>query len=838
MTLGELKARLGRAAGGRWLPLKWGAVVAAAVLALHALGAFDALEPMFTDMHFAVRGGLEPSDQVVVVGIGRQCTRPDKLGPWPWPRSAHGRLIDRLAAAGARAICFDMYFPAPSADPEEDRRMADAARRAGNVALAVYSAPSLDERAPRHGPLIEVQRRDLTGSIDILTEATAQGHINVRRDRDGIVRSAPVGLRCGAGRYYQLGLLGAARWLGVQPDEIWQEPGGLRVGDLLVPVNRSGDLLVNYYRLPERTRLYFVSDLLDDRLDDRALRAAFEGKVVFVGQVIHGLQNADTVATPERDRFGVYLQATIADNILTGRMLRRASPLLQALLTIAVSMACAWRLFARRVLGKVFWSAVFALAAVLVTHAFFAHLHVLIDLTPSLAVVVVGNLYGALVLGILKADREVERRDRELQAVLEATRLSAESEGGAIPERIVASIGRALGARGCCLFLAHDGELELAASDGFAGALAAEDAAAASRDANRWVAEHRRPFHFDGAAAGPPTILDRRIDTAVLVPLTSHGQLYGILGLYNKQPSDIAPGHGFTEQDLRLLSLLTQQAAMTLERASLADHLAAAIADLEAAQQQLIESERLSAVGRMANMVIHDIKNPMQGIRMFAEMAADTDLSAEDRREFSETMCREIDRLVGMCQEILDFARGTTRLAAGEVTLDDFVIETVAALAVELEQHHVEVRTDLRHGGALRLDAGRMRRVLLNLCRNAIEAMPDGGALSLTTARTDGGGVRIQVADTGSGIPQEIRDSLFEPFVTHGKDHGTGLGLAIVKKAVEDHGGAVDVETADGEGTTFTLRLPAAPPAGVAIAAGPGRTAAAAPAPEHDAAAV
>ena len=248
---------------------------------------------------------------------------------------------------------------------------------------------------------------------------------------------------------------------------------------------------------------------------------------------------------------------------------------------------------------------------------------------------------------------------------------------------------------------------------------------------------------------------------------------------------------------------------MTLERARLADELQHAIASLEAAQQKLIEAERLSAVGKVANMIIHDIKNPMQGIRMFAEMAGGTDLEPEERREFSDTMCHEIDRLVGMCQEILDFARGTSSLFREPVSLDDFLMEVLLTLAPELDNAAVKLSTDLAFGGNLALDASRVRRVVLNLFRNAIEAMAGqgGGELRVQSApsRT---GIRIQVSDTGPGIPDAIADTIFEPFVSHGKDHGTGLGLAIAKKIVEDHNGTIDVVTQTGRGTTFCIELP------------------------------
>jgi len=797
MLLGRAISRVAAMLGGRWLPLKWGILVAGAVLALQALGAFERIEPLFTDMHFALRGELAPSGEVVVVGISPQCSR--QLGPWPWPRAIHAQLIRRLAEAGARVICYDMSFSTPR-ESQDDDEMAEAARQAGNVLLAVYNRESLDKALEREGPLLRVH--NVAQNLPLLTQATQQGHINVRHDVDGVIRRVPAGLVCASGRYYQLGLLAAARYLGVGPEAIRPEPGGLRVGDRLVPVSARGNLLVNYYRLPERGRTYFVSSILSGQV----LPSAFRGKVVFIGQTDHGLQNADLVVTPEGDRFGVYVQAAVADNVISGRVLHRAPPLVLALVVLAFSIGCASRLFARRVLGKVAWSLAFALAAVLVSQVLFERLHLLLDLTPCLAVVVVGNLYGALVFGILRADREVARREREMETLVETSRLS-DSGPVAVPERIVTSLGRALGVEGCGLFLlTPGGDLDLAASYGFAGELTAAEAAAASRGANRRAAEERRPFFADGRAVCLP---DPHIRSALIVPLACQDTLLGTLGLYNKAPSDISPASEFTEHDFRLISLLTQQTSLTLDRSRLAEHLQEALQSLEAAQKQLIESERLSAVGRMANMIIHDIKNPMQGIRMFAEMAADANLSAEDRREFSETMCREIDRLVGMCQEILDFARGTTNLLRQDVGLDDFLAELLVSLGPEMEQHHVVLETHLAFGGALRLDTGRFTRAVLNLCRNAVEAMArDGGTLRVAT-ELRGRAACIEIADTGPGIPAEIVDKLFEPFVTCGKEHGTGLGLAIVKKVVEDHGGTVEFATCAGHGTTFAIRVPA-----------------------------
>jgi signal transduction histidine kinase len=107
------------------------------------------------------------------------------------------------------------------------------------------------------------------------------------------------------------------------------------------------------------------------------------------------------------------------------------------------------------------------------------------------------------------------------------------------------------------------------------------------------------------------------------------------------------------------------------------------------------------------------------------------------------------------------------------------------------------------------MDETKMRRALYNIASNARDAMDAGGQLTIAT-RAANGWVEFCVSDTGPGIPAEISETLFEPFVTHGKPTGTGLGLAIAKKAVEDHGGTISVETAPGQGATFTISLPTA----------------------------
>ena len=126
---------------------------------------------------------------------------------------------------------------------------------------------------------------------------------------------------------------------------------------------------------------------------------------------------------------------------------------------------------------------------------------------------------------------------------------------------------------------------------------------------------------------------------------------------------------------------------------------------------------------------------------------------------------------------------------------------------MELAGKNVELVVDARYRGAARFDEVKLKRVFANLARNAAEAMPHGGRFEVTADRVEDTLI-FAFRDTGHGVPKEIRGRLFESFVTRGKASGTGLGLAIVKKIVGEHGGRIEVETAEGEGTCFTISFP------------------------------
>jgi signal transduction histidine kinase len=164
-----------------------------------------------------------------------------------------------------------------------------------------------------------------------------------------------------------------------------------------------------------------------------------------------------------------------------------------------------------------------------------------------------------------------------------------------------------------------------------------------------------------------------------------------------------------------------------------------------------------------------------------------------------------------MCADLLDVTRASQAAAERvEEGLDAVVESALATILDEASRAGVELELDLASGARVLVDEDGLRRALRNLVQNALEAMPDGGALRVSTAREEGVAL-VQVADTGVGVPEEIRERIFEPFVTARKKGGTGLGLAIVKKVVDDHGGTIVATKPEGGGTAFVLRLPLAP---------------------------
>lgn len=221
---------------------------------------------------------------------------------------------------------------------------------------------------------------------------------------------------------------------------------------------------------------------------------------------------------------------------------------------------------------------------------------------------------------------------------------------------------------------------------------------------------------------------------------------------------------------------------------------------------EVVRKEKMTLVGEMANSMIHDFRNPFSTISLATELIA-RDNPAKRTQDLCTMILGQLDHLGGMVEEVLEFARGETRLKIKLASLQDSFLrlkennrESLARTGVQLQVSS----TDL----ILPLDAARFLRVLQNLITNAQEALakrPD--ALIEISAQSAGREAVINVVDNGPGIPEDIRSTLFEPFVTQGKSSGTGLGLAIAKSVIEAHRGKIYFTTGS-TGTTFKIHLP------------------------------
>ena len=237
-----------------------------------------------------------------------------------------------------------------------------------------------------------------------------------------------------------------------------------------------------------------------------------------------------------------------------------------------------------------------------------------------------------------------------------------------------------------------------------------------------------------------------------------------------------------------------------------------AYTQLKNTQEELLNAERLSAIGKFASIIIHDIKNPLTNIRAYAELLERKLGKIDGIDEFffrgTSTIINEVDRLVAMTTELLDFSKGDSNLDKEEVDFYEYLQIIAESMQGRAEKNNIQIKFEpVKEKIFLFIDKQKMQRVFSNLVNNAIEAIGENGLINITLENKDDGFVLWKIKDSGCGIPQKIASRIFEPFVS-GKSNGTGLGMSIVKSFVEKHGGSISVESKVGEGTEMIISLP------------------------------
>jgi len=227
--------------------------------------------------------------------------------------------------------------------------------------------------------------------------------------------------------------------------------------------------------------------------------------------------------------------------------------------------------------------------------------------------------------------------------------------------------------------------------------------------------------------------------------------------------------------------------------------------------QEMVQAESLAVIGRFAQGIVHDLKNPLSIISLSAETFDMPGANPELRAKATQRIRRQVQRVSDMVSDILIFTQGTRN--DSDLKPRDyraFVQDLIGDLRAEAELKDAKIEMEsLPPSVPVRFDPRRLNRVFFNLVHNATDVMLNGGAIFIRFSVTDKEMVTA-VEDTGPGIAPEMARKLFQPFATHGKSHGTGLGLSICKKIVEDHGGTISVRSEARRGAVFSFTLPLA----------------------------
>lgn len=230
--------------------------------------------------------------------------------------------------------------------------------------------------------------------------------------------------------------------------------------------------------------------------------------------------------------------------------------------------------------------------------------------------------------------------------------------------------------------------------------------------------------------------------------------------------------------------------------------------NLQKSQQDLLHAERLATIGRMASSISHDLRHPLTTILAYAEFQSESNLDASQRKDLYDEIRSSVNRMAELISSLLEFSKGREALQLTHGEVMEALERTLSAVRIRPEFKGIQIT--MAHEGATDgwFDFKKLDRAFDNLLQNACEAAPGELGKVQIVARAVDSHVEISVTDNGAGIPESIREDIFQPFVTYGKEKGTGLGLAVVQRIVRDHGGEVRVEATGKSGTTFKLILP------------------------------
>ncbi|MGR3178290.1 MAG: ATP-binding protein [Candidatus Anammoxibacter sp.] len=280
-----------------------------------------------------------------------------------------------------------------------------------------------------------------------------------------------------------------------------------------------------------------------------------------------------------------------------------------------------------------------------------------------------------------------------------------------------------------------------------------------------------------------------RTKNILCVPLeTKQGKLIGVIQVINKKKME-----SFGNEDEEIIRTFASLVTVVIENAKLTE--------------KGLKRERMATIGDMASTIVHDLKNPMTTIKGYAQIIA---VKSPDLTKPANIIMGEIDRLTDMAQDLLEFSRGKKDdIKAEKVKCKEYFKEMLEFLEKDFEKRSIGLNSSIRFSGEFEVDKDKIRRAIFNIAVNARDAIENEGSFNVDVSESvDKENVVIVISDTGKGMPPDIRDNIFEAFVTYGKKNGTGLGMSITKKIIDSHNGTINVESEEGKGTKFEIVLP------------------------------
>jgi signal transduction histidine kinase/putative methionine-R-sulfoxide reductase with GAF domain len=327
----------------------------------------------------------------------------------------------------------------------------------------------------------------------------------------------------------------------------------------------------------------------------------------------------------------------------------------------------------------------------------------------------------------------------------------------------------------------------------------------------------KQPFIIPDASKDPrvnPIIKEKfNLHSLVAIPLLVKEKALGAIAA-----DFIDPNKNITKEALESVMAFAQQAGLAIHNAfmyqelktfsqQMEEKIQKTTADLKKTEAQLIRSEKLAALGQLAAGIAHEIRNPLTSINILIHSMTENLPSGDSHKEDLKVIEEEIHRMNEILDQFLRFAKPATPLLE-KADVSSIFEETLQLLRPHIEKQIIVVEKEFQSLPIILMDREQMKQVFLNLLLNAIQAMPGGGHLTLRGQNSeDGQWIHISIQDSGIGISSENINKLFDPFFST-KEGGIGLGLSITHRIIDQHHGKIEVESAPGKGTLFTIWLP------------------------------